>query len=254
MSEFRSTKDPKIGRITANNFKHKQVTYSAIDGMAIFEGDIVLGKVTDIERVSGKPEIQQLATKGIVVSGEQYRWPAGEIPYYIDPALPEPGRVTKAIEHWETMTKIRFILLNGATINNHTDRVYFTDRGGCWSQVGKQGGEQVISLGTGCSIGNAIHEIGHTVGLWHEQSREDREQYIAIKYENIDPGYEHNFDQHITDGDDIGEYDYGSIMHYPTTAFSKNGQPTIVTKSGALIGQRDGLSPLDIKTVEALYP
>ena len=28
---------------------------------------------------------------------------------------------------------------------------------------------------------------------------------------------EHNFDQHIADGDDLNAYDYGSIMHYPRT-------------------------------------
>lgn len=255
MSEFRSTTDPKVGRITASTFKHKQVKYSAMGDLAIFEGDIMLGKVADIEKVSSNPQVQQLAEKGIGHSEKKYRWPAGKIPYSIDPALPRPERVTDAIRHWETKTngRISFILLNGSTINSHPDRVYFTAQGGCWSQVGRQGGPQTISLDEGCSVGNAIHEIGHTVGLWHEQSREDREKHITIKAENITPGYEHNFDQHITDGDDIGEYDYGSIMHYPDTAFSKNGQPTIVTKNGAPIGQRDGLSPLDIKTVETLY-
>ena len=57
-----------------------------------------------------------------------------------------------------------------------------------------------------------------------------------------------------TDGDDVGPYDYGSIMHYPATAFSKNGQPTIVTKNGATIGQRQGLSPGDIAAVQSMYP
>ena len=32
--------------------------------------------------------------------------------------------------------------------------------------------------------------------------------------QNIEAGKEHNFDQHITDGDDVGPYDFGSIMHY----------------------------------------
>ena len=119
-----------------------------------------------------------------------------------------------------------------------------------------KGGAQTISLAADCTVGNAMHEIGHAIGLWHEQSREDRNSFITVNYANIKPGGEIQFDQHIVDGDDVGPYDYGSIMHYPRDAYSSApGLDTIVPKDPtAQIGQRTGLSAGDISAVNALYP
>ena len=70
---------------------------------------------------------------------------------------------------------------------------------------------------------NTVHELGHALGLWHEQSRSDRDAYIQIVWENIDEAHRYNFDQHLNDGKDFGVYDYQSIMHYAADAFSKTG-------------------------------
>ena len=94
------------------------------------------------------------------------------------------------------------------------------------------------------------------VGLWHEQGREDRDKYVTIRWDNITSGKEYNFTQQIYDGDDVSVYDYGSIMHYPLTAFAIDpSKPTIVPKveTAESIGQRDGLSAGDIATVEKMY-
>merc|ERR1711915_450134 len=77
-----------------------------------------------------------------------------------------------------------------------------------------------------------FHEGFHALGKVHEQSRPDRDNYVEIISANIELGMEHNFDiqQRV---DPVGTtYELQSIMHYEPTAFSRNGRPTIISKSG----------------------
>ncbi|MFD2561701.1 M12 family metallopeptidase [Aquimarina rubra] len=182
------------------------------------------------------------------------RWPNNTVYYSIQSGLTNQARITNAIAHWESKTALRFVQRT-----NQANYVYFRSGSGCSSYVGRIGGRQDITLANGCSTGNTIHEIGHAIGLWHEQSRKDRDQYIKVLFENIQSGKEFNFRTYQEQGQDGNEYtsslDLGSIMMYGSYAFSKNGQPTIVRTNGNTYNaQRNGLSNSDVIGINKMYP
>ena len=76
-----------------------------------------------------------------------------------------------------------------ATTHVSSLKVIFLFR--CYSSVGREywkTGAQTISLGKGClTPAKIMHEVMHSIGFWHEQSRPDRDKFVEIFWENIDP-------------------------------------------------------------------
>jgi hypothetical protein len=260
---FRSRTGAAPQRATASLYlpgsaQQRAVTFQVIDGMAVYQGDILLGPAHLVPWMYGRPRLAPVRSDvhyAAATPSTGHRWPGGVIPYEIDPSVTPEKRamIEQAVTHVSTSSVVKV----RPRAPNETDYALFTMGGsgyGCSSYVGRVGGPQPIRVDDCGGFGSVVHEIGHCSGLFHEQGRTDRDQYVTIVWSEISPGEESNFE---IDGStsDIGPYDYGSIMHYSRRAFSRTGNETIVPRDpNATIGQREGLSMGDKAALAAMYP
>nr|XP_039264579.1 zinc metalloproteinase nas-13-like [Styela clava] len=129
---------------------------------------------------------------------------------------------------------------------------------GCWSEVGRSFVQpNELNLGPDCdSKGVIIHEFMHALGFFHEHSRPDRDQHVIVNFEKIADNAISNF-QKEEDIDSLGSpYDIGSVMHYFSTIFLKQGETgfTITDLNGNRLNtQQAGFAASDIAQINALY-
>lgn len=216
------------------------------DDVRLFEGDILV-------RTSVRPYFE-----GALHALEAMHWPKGVVPYVFDADLPEANQLAiyEAMALWEAKTPVRFLHLTPENRDEHPDHVVFEPAEGrtCASFVGRQGGMQSVRLAPRCGVMQTVHELGHVLGLWHEQSRQDRDAYVQVCWNNIAEAHQYNFKKYGVKVESQGPYDFDSIMHYSAKAFSKNGKPTLVSRApGVMIGQREHVSVGDVDAVNALY-
>ncbi|XP_078475608.1 uncharacterized protein LOC144736834 [Lampetra planeri] len=161
--------------------------------------------------------------------------------------------IQQAVNEFAEETCIRLIRKD-----NQEDYINFQALDGSWSFLGKKGGAQSVSLEPGkVDRGTVLHELMHALGFHHEHCRSDRDQHIKVHEDNIK---EHELGQFKRlecsgSGEDL-PYDYLSIMHYGRYASSSDHMSETITPTTAAkapIGQRSGLSPLDVLRVHRKY-
>lgn len=290
---------PQTSGLVEIEYRGQKRTAAWENGVLLIEGDILVGPadLTSPGHVgAARPGVTR---NGLHIVGGGYNWGAASglgfaavpavVPYEIAPAFSatQSAAIVQAMTDWSTAAPgVSF----RPAVSSDSSRIRFElSTTACNSYAGRQGGTQTINLAAGCLTDfRTHHEIGHALGLQHEQSRPDRASFVSIAYGNIRGcrdaatgpaqcgwleciGFEaecgcvgafvgpscymsSNFDL-ATNSEPINDYDYNSIMHYGATFFTKNGLNTInVLTSGATIGNRTSFSSGDVAKMNVMYP
>ncbi len=264
------------GELKTIQLEEGELTYEVIDGLAIYQGDMILGDAAELAQSLvqasgvGSPAAACARAGGTLrcLFGARL-WPNGVIAYVIDNdsyLAHERSAVQHLIdgvaEHYATNTNVR--LVARTVERDYVEIRNVTDPRVCGSsQVGRQGGRQILHVHSDADFGCLVHEVAHAFGLEHEQARSDRDEHVRINWANLSTDdLRHNFAIAPTHYfDDYGFYDYDSIMHYPAriAGWSRDAtQPVIELLDPAVdpsrLGQRAGLSDGDIFTINQIHP
>lgn len=190
-----------------------------------------------------------------------WQWDNGDIPVEIDNSVYATNScsvVKDALEYMNANTCLNFYPRKSENDFVSIAVVPPDGKQGGNSQVGKQGGKQVIVLSNGkFNMYTLCHELMHAAGVWHEQCRKDRDNFISINWDNITDDMKHNFqiEDHSTAH---GAFDFCSIMQYSAYISGMtidNSKPAITCKYGcpACMGKQTNLTDLDIKGLSLYY-
>ncbi|UJR34094.1 hypothetical protein I4U23_021504 [Adineta vaga] len=244
-----------VDQISASNLQ--QDDYNRANLPYVAYGDILVPK-EEIESLGFK------RTKRKVIAetnrfGSSNRWPGGVVPYDFLSNIDDRVRqkVLRAIQHWHQRTCIRFEPYNPQRHWDISAKITIEDRGsGCATFVGYRASSNIptsysVYLPLQCSLGSAIHELGHVIGFYHEMARTDRDQEILLNFNlmSTTDAIQYNIMPNPMPGYYGQPYDLGSIMqYYPTDVMnSRDSRRTF------LMGQRDALSYLDAKLANLAY-
>jgi len=221
------------------------LSYKREGQLIVVFGDVLYGKLKDDDG----------SATGFVRTRPVELWESGAIPYHIDEQLKNPERVQKTLQLFTEKTPIRFVPFNGQP----NAIVFAPGDKNCRSYLGKIGGHQPIYLDEKCGVPEIAHELMHALGFIHEQSRPDRDRFVKINWDHIDPEHASQFEiapEEVSRLSQSRPFDYKSTMLYDSTMFAKTpGQITIESLTAEPIepAAEGGLSREDIERIYKFY-
>ncbi|XP_033727500.1 low choriolytic enzyme-like [Pecten maximus] len=199
-------------------------------------------------------------------------WPNGVMPIRIAGSgftSSHRRHIQQAMNRISEATCVCFRTIGNKEVNRGIRHVRIVNGNGCGSFVGvssrSRGRErsQDLKLKAGCrTFRVATHELLHTLGLYHEQSRPDRDKYVRVNFKNVRSENTHNFNRFsdLTIDSRGVPYDYESIMHYSNRAFGKGKSITLepIPKENRqkylnTIGKATEMSKGDIEILRKMY-
>jgi len=223
-------------------------------------------EVTPGHRIVGCVQVPIYQDRGPYYQGP--RWP-GEIPYEYDGNVTQANRTLfdAAMAEVESYCDIDFVPRDWF----HTSWIHVQNSGGNNAPVGLRPGQGIVNILNWNFQYIMVHELFHVLGIYHEQSRTDRGNFVTINTGSIcqtccpdsqgNPGpCDPNFQIEGLSGT-IGIYNFDSFMHYGATAFGVGTppaqtitvQPAFATVWQSRIGQRTHATFGDRCTAIYLY-
>lgn len=229
------------------------------NGHAIWQGDIIVGSEEQFRSAALDP-------RGVTVGLASNLWPTvagvAQVPYTVDTSA-GPSFVTviqNAITSFNT-TLAGIIQFVPATSQANTILIGAQDAPlpSCSgvADIGMSGGQQNISLagnGANCPVSVVLHEMGHAIGMYHEQVRSDRNNYLNVNFSAISRGSWTEYQQ-VQPSFDVGLYDFGSTMQYSRYLFVRDATvPAFETLPAGITVQQEGpYSAGDVDAIKRLY-
>ncbi|XP_047741388.1 blastula protease 10-like [Hyalella azteca] len=125
----------------------------------------------------------------------------------------------------------------------------------CHAGLGYWEGQPTKVSLANCPARGPTHEIGHALGIEHEQSRSDRDENIIVFMANVKPESASNYDKEPTINFNV-PYDYYSLMHYRERSFGIDGKRAMLAKDARFqtrMGKGTKITHWNAKLMNTMY-